>query len=279
MRTILEYCIQYNQRIIDYNQDQFKWDKYRVAPIIDIIDFGRCISQIPNQISRSEILDAFRNRDYYKGFIMSMLWGGIGLRPKIRNDKTTTSAYKAFTIPADEVNRRLNIINEKIQNDDIQNAYRLLKTELKFKGIDVSFFTKLLSFLSEANTPIRNLLIYDKWTKLIHVHLLLDNGSDPCRYYSRNNLLNLYSRNKKNNKPLTELIYPKKSEEIYTYLNYIDSMVDLSNSIMQNSGIRITPFQLETFLFGKELKSNNLNFDNPRYWIQQNFANRYLPHI
>lgn len=201
MQTILDYCLEHISNIIVFDQKKFSWKKYEQAPLTDINHYQSCIADIPPSIGREDILNAFNNGNYYKGFVMAMLWGNIGLQPlrKNKGDKTTTSAYRAFSISEEEVSNRLTKINKKIANGDIKDAYGLLEKDLKFDGIDVSFFTKILAFLSEVNSPSRDLLIYDKWTKLIHVHLLLDNGKNPLQFYSKNSVRKLYDKIKQGN--------------------------------------------------------------------------------
>jgi len=279
MTTIYDYCAANIAAIKIHNQNAFSWQKYNQAPLTDISHYKSCIAGIPPLIGRDDILNAFRSAKYYKGFVMAMLWGNIGLQP-LRDrggDKTTTSAYRAFSISEAEVNNRIVKIKERIDNGDLSGAYGLLEKDLKFDGIDVSFFTKILAFLSEGNSPSRDLLIYDKWTKLIHVHLLLDNGKDPQQFYSLNSIRKLYGKNNKG-KLQTHLIYPLKGLEAAAYLSYVAEMKILANSINNELHSTITPFQLEGFLFGDSLKSNK-EPSNPRYWVQQNFANHYLPDL
>lgn len=279
MKTIYDYCAANLSTLKLHNQNEFSWQKYNQAPLTDINHYQSCIADIPPSIGRDDILNAFRNGNYYKGFVMAMLWGNIGLQPLQKNqgDKTTTSAYRAFSISEEEVNNRLTKINENITNGDIRDAYGLLEKDLKFDGIDVSFFTKILAFLSEVNSPSRDLLIYDKWTKLIHVHLLLDNGKDPLQFYSKNSIRKLYDKNKKG-KFNTNLIHPVKGLEADAYLNYVNEMKSLAASINNEFNSTIKPFQLEGYLFGDRLTlKTNKQITNPRYWIQQNFAKLYLP--
>jgi hypothetical protein len=276
MTTILEYSINNIDNITSYSQDSFSWEKYSTSPLIDIHDFQSCIAEIPIVIGRENILNTYREKKFYKAFVMTMLWGNIGTQPnrKSKGDKRTTSAFKAFSTSKETVDFRIKLIQEKIDNGDIKTAYRYLKNDYKFPGIDISFFTKILSFLSEVSLNNQNLLIYDKWTKLIHIHILLDNNIDPLKFYTKRSISNLYKKGT-NDKYRTELIQAKTGQDLNAYLNYINVMKDLTQAISLETNKTITPFQLESYLFGKSLKSNR-NLSNPRYWIQQNFACEYL---
>ena len=184
MDTILKYCINNADAMINFSQKPFSWNRYKKQHFLEIQDFAACIKFIKNEISRNDIISAYKAKDFYKGYILAMMWGGIGTQPSIKGNKKTSSAYRAFSIPRVEVERRLNILFDCLKENNIEKAYLLLEEDLKFDGIDVSFFTKILSFLSESLPVSKNLLIYDKWTKLIHVHLLFDNNEKPQTYFS-----------------------------------------------------------------------------------------------
>lgn len=279
MNTVFDYCVNNLVDLINYDQKKFGWKKYKTSPIIEIMDYQNCINTIPKEIGREDILIEFKNGNFYKGYIMAMIWGNIGLQPSRNSkaDKTTTSAYKAFSISPVEVENRLLEIKKNIEKNDIVTAYQLLKGKLKFDGIDVSFFTKFLSFISESLIESKDLLIYDKWTKLIHVNLLFDNNINPQIYYSENSINKLFQKNK-NGQYKTNLISPKTEKEIDAYLSYNKLMLELSNQINDSKGVSITPFHLEGFLFGQALKGKSNKVEsNPRYWVQQNFAKNYLP--
>jgi hypothetical protein len=96
-------------------------------------------------------------------------------------------------------------------------------------------------------------------------------------YYKFIEIDNLYSISKTGRKPSTKLIYAKSNQSLMAYVNYCDIMANLARQISEHSGCSITSFQLEGFLFGKNLKSKkNKDDSNPRYWIQKNFAEKYL---
>jgi hypothetical protein len=212
---------------------------------------------------------------------MAMMWGGIGLRPerKSKGNKQKTSAYKAFSTNPEIVNRRIGEIHKNIANDEFQVAYKLLAGEKKFDGIDVSFFTKLLSFISETFNPSKNLLIYDKWTKLLHVHLIMDENLDPLSYFSKTELNKLWKIDDRGIYNTHLINTSKKGNRSYeAYSNYNLLMLRLSNQIFENQGLRIEPFKLESYLFG-ESKKHNKSANNPRVWIQHNYAEKYAPII
>jgi predicted nucleic acid-binding protein len=279
--TILEYCIENLSAIERYQQKDFTWSTYDENPLNEIPQFRELLDHIPESINRERIIQDFRDGKFYRGFVMAMMWGGIGLRPQkgSKGNKQTTSAYKAFSTIPEIVDSRLRLVRDKIANEEFHSAYNLLAGEMKFDGIDVSFFTKLLSFISETFNPSKNLLIYDKWTKLLHVHLIMDENLNPLSYFSKTELNKLWKKDDKGIYNTHLINSSKKGNWSYeAYSNYNLLMLMLSNQIFENQGLRIEPFKLESYLFG-ESKKDNKSANNPRVWIQQNYSKQYAPLI
>lgn len=277
MKSILEYCIESQNELTNYNQQSFGWEKYNQDPFIKIADYKQITNEIPKEISRSNIIDAFKNGEYYKGYVMALLWGGIGAQPRkgSNRDIKTSNAYIALSFDKDKINNGLFKIKSAIEKGNSESAYNQFENEFKIPGIGPSYFTKLLSFISES-LDNNNLLIYDKWTKLIHIHLILDNNDDRSanKFYGKR--LNDLLTKDKQGKYKTNLIFPLKGQSWNAYYDYCNRMKILSNKL----GSDMSPFQLESYLFGKMLKVKaNNSPSNPRYWIQKNFVNEYLSKI
>jgi hypothetical protein len=212
-----------------------------------------------------------------------MLWGQVGSKPGSNNSKKTEIAQKIFNHESQKINSLFQITMTGNVSQIIE-LYNSLERQgsLKIPEVDVSYFTKLLSFASEASNQDFKLLIYDKWTKLIHVHLLfdLDEQEKLHSFFSNHSLLNLYSKSEKNNTPSTKLIYPRAGKSFEVYWDYCQRMSDLASLISKEKNKTISAFQLESFLFGHDLKGKKKKvISNPRYWIQQNFSQKYLGKI
>lgn len=275
--TILEYCIHNLDAIVGYQQGDFTWVKYNQNPLNEIPSFNQILNQIPEAINREHIIQEFGNGNFYKGFIMAMMWGQIGNRPREEGAKKTTDAYKAFSSSPEAVDSRLRVIRDKIANEEFEEAYNLLAGQLKFDGIDVSFFTKLLSFISETFNPPKNLLIYDSRTKLIHIHLMLDNELDPTQFYRQADLRRICQA-KANGSYETKMIYTYPGMGSNSYMSYNNLICQLSDDILRMRNVAISPFDLEGYLFGWKLHGKqNIVPANPRFWIQSNFVEFYLP--
>jgi hypothetical protein len=280
--TIFDYCVENIDRLETFNQPPFSSDNYRKNPFFEIEQFNNCIYEIPTAISRENIIEAFSNNKYYKGFIMSMMWGGISKMPSKNQAGNIRSshAFKAFSTDKSIIEDVLSIVKDRVKTGNIETAYYLLQNDYKIPGVDVSFFTKILSFISESIDSTHNLLIYDKWTKLIHVTLLYDfkQSENAIGFFGADRLSKLYSLYE--GKYYTNLIYPLDNNQFEAFSDYCEKMKLLAKNISEATGIEISPFVLESFLFGKQLRGKvNRNDINPRYWIQQHFADDYLPRL
>ena len=211
---------------------------------------------------------------------MCMLWGGIGKRPMSNKSKMTEIAKKAFTDCCNN-DKSEKIFMGALHNskDCVRELYLSLETsgEKKIPEVDVSYFTKIIAFGSEASSNKFKFLIYDKWTKLIHVHIMYDISEDPENFYTKNSINKLYCVKKCGKPKVTDLINPKSKLGWYAYENYCQAMAKLAEELSQEVKDNIGASKLESFLFGHELTGKaNKTEANPRYWIQQNFANKYL---
>lgn len=286
MQTILDYCIYNKDQLINYNQQKFRWkSQYNEEILKSILAFRDIYEDIPELIGRDDIVKSIKEEKYYLAFAEILLWGQIGSRPGSNVSKKTEIAHKALSYSKSKIET---IFKTIIQSgmDALDPLYTSLERggENKIDEVDVSYFTKILSFASEASECEFKLLIYDKWTRLIHVHLMLDaeRGESARLYYSNNSLKNLFSISPGARRPSTKLIHARTNKGLDVYKDYCKEMDCIANSLSNklNLATPISAFHLESFLFGKELRtSSNRNDSNPRFWVQNNFSTRYLPYL
>jgi hypothetical protein len=212
------------------------------------------------------------DENYYLGFVMAMMWGGILMQPKKghKGVKTTSNAYQAFNMHHNTIAHYLSQVKHLIDIGQSKVAYNGLLPGGKFKinGVNESFFTKILCFLSQSLDEPRNLLIYDKWTRLVHLHLMLDNHHDPNEFYTDNEIQDIAN---------AKVVYANNNQRYPAYHHYCHSMNQLADALSDEDH-PISPFKLEAFLFGRSLKPGvNKNKHNPRYWYKKNFQDNYLP--
>jgi hypothetical protein len=281
MNTIFDYCIENLEILKNYKQSSFTWrDQYNLNEFLRIPQFSNIESNIPDLIDREHIAKSIRDGKYYQAYAEILFWGLIGSRPGSNKSKKTEIAFKALDHPISRIEHIFKVVKTG-EHENIKNLYKSLERNgtNKILEVDVSYFTKILSFASEAFDNASKLLIYDKWTRLIHVHVLMDLNkiTELECFYSNKSISDLYSISKTGRKPSTKLIYAKSNQSLMAYVNYCDIMANLARQISEHSDCSITSFQLEGFLFGKNLKSKkNKDDSNPRYWIQKNFAEKYL---
>jgi hypothetical protein len=220
-----------------------------------------------------------------------MLWGGFGLRPSFSKLSRSLSASELFECdPA-----RINYIFETCIYGDLEEVMLLYESleyggQRKIKDLDVSYFTKLIAFASECAAEKFKFLIYDKWTKLVHVHLMLDAALDPLEFFSERSLRKLCALpnarggNTKLSDPgssfVTSLIYPRRGKSWDAYQDYCERMNCLSRLLSERCSFYVPPSKVEAFVFGWDLRGKKgKSFENPRYWVQQNFAKVYASFI
>ena len=280
-QTLLDYCCNHINEIADYTQKSYSWEyTYNLEILCQSAKFNKIRDSLPKQISREQIISVLDQKKFYTAYILIMLWGGIGQRPSTNKDKRSEIAKSAFNHSKDIIESIfINVINALNSDnlDAIKTEYNSLEPggDKKIPEVDVSFFTKILSFASQvADKRKIDLLIYDKWTKLVHIHYMLDNNFNPAELYTPKMIGNLILEYEKG-KYSTNLIQSRTGKGWDSYLHYCESMKTLANQVTNNTNVNITPFQLEGFLFGRELRGKQgKNEDNPRYWIQQNYCKK-----
>ena len=73
MPTILQYCTENIEALRAYNQANMQWGQYNKAPFKQIPQFAAVLRHIPPAISRGNIIQTFKDEEYYKGFVMILL--------------------------------------------------------------------------------------------------------------------------------------------------------------------------------------------------------------
>jgi hypothetical protein len=284
MKTIKEYCIKNINELINYKQRPFGWQSnYDVKALLSIADFQAVHAKIPKEIDRVHIIEAIRNQKYYQAYAEILFWGLIGMRPSSNKSKRTEIAKTALSHPEAKIINIFKTIEEG-DAEGIRKLYLSLEQKggAKIPEVGVSYFTKLLAFGSEAFENDCKLLIYDKWTKLIHVHLLLEQGENKVLHslYTPTELSKLWYKKAEAKSCSTYIIYPPKDKGYDAYIDYCRRMNALADEISDKTAKAFKVYQLESFLFGHQLgsKENEVSA-NTRYWIQQNYSKEYAPLI
>lgn len=208
-------------------------------------------------LSRSDIFDFFQRGDIYKGYIASMLWGGLGA------DKTRwNNLKKALSTEKEGIEKRLKRILNLLANDKFEDAFKSMYDENKIEGIRVSYFTKLLYFLYPHREKSLVPLIYDKWGWHIHAALLFEDGKTDkiLEYFTVTTTIKITKTGLSSDK-LDVSLKNKKVTASSAYLDYITRISCLCQSFSHNNNP--SPGQMEEFLFGRSRKQDKSE-TNPR---------------
>ena len=264
--TYLSFIERQRDVINTFEQIGFEWRASYDSSFLDRVsqvnnDFSVATSSLPNVLNRTSVRNIFQlERDLYKGFVACMLWGGINAKRCAKghsNDKTTTDAYRAFTIPKKEIMSKLKSVKSFLDNNQINEAFLSMENnrENHIPGIGVSFFTKLLFFLAPVQTDIHP-LIFDKWSSYIHCALLIDSSDREVKDYYK-------GVNK-------EGILIKAKADITLYKDYLKIMKETAKNIGLNDVSR-----LEAFLFGCALNIRGHREEKERRHFLKNYILDY----
>ncbi len=259
METIYQFCSQKSEVIRGFDQLGFKWKKRYLIEVFEGIEGVKELRNLPDEVKRSDVIEFFKNKNYYHGFLSALIWGGISTRPSKghKGDKLTSNAYKVLSLPKGVILDIMEKVAHEINNKEYSKAYKLLALDNKIPGLNVSFFTKILFFISESSDSSSRLteenmrlLIYDKWTKLIHLLLLLESNETERieKYFGENYLKRFFP--KTINAKETNLVYCKSRFECESYLDYCARLNKLAWELTENVNLKVDPGQLESFLFG-----------------------------
>jgi hypothetical protein len=257
--TFLNYITSKINEIKKYKQHGFSWKKYRENKFLrNISEFDKVIKDksIPLLIDRSFIIDLYKNKRYYEAFVLSMVWGGINMtRPSEKGDLSSTNFHKALEIGRVKIETALRKSENYLLDGNIIGAYEIFKNENKIPGVGSSYFTKILFFQGLALKIETKPLIYDKWTKFIHIALMIaeNDHKSLLNYYTpkslETNIINSLS-----------LIPVRSNKEESAYIDYVKRM----NRVAKERDINVN--SLEGYLFGNPLKGakNKIRDNNPR---------------
>ncbi len=183
--SFTKFIINHITDIINYVQPAIHWREGRFANPVGKAestngDFAEVVRSLPAELSREDVVGFFRE-DLYKGFVATIMWGGIS---RFRAEGIARNNDRNTTMPKLE---RLVEMHRDAETDieRIENAIASLRRggENYLYGIGPSYFTKLLYFLSYDMDLNTRPLIYDENMKPVHFVLMPDIGQNPFYYY------------------------------------------------------------------------------------------------
>ena len=183
--SFLNFIKNHINNINNYTQPSIHWREGRFANPVGKAeatdgDFAEVVRNLPAELSREDVVRFFRE-DLYKGFVATIMWGGIS---RFQAEGIARNNDRNTTMP--KLERLIALLrNSETDIERIENAIASLKRggENYFYGIGPSYFTKLLYFLAyDMDLNIRP-LIYDENMKPVHFALMPEAGRNPFFYY------------------------------------------------------------------------------------------------
>ena len=183
--SFLNYIQNNIAAINNYTQPSIHWREGRFAVPVEKAestngDFADVIQDLPAELSREDVVRFFRE-DLYKGFVATILWGGIS---RFRAEEIARNNDRSTTMPKLERLVRL-LRDSETDIKRIEDTIASLKRggENYFYGIGPSYFTKLLYFLAYDMDLNTRPLIYDENMKPVHFALMPEAEKNPFFYY------------------------------------------------------------------------------------------------
>lgn len=184
--SFLNFIKNHIDDINNYVQPSIHWREGRFAkPVAKAEstngDFAKVVKSLPVELSREDVVGFFRE-DLYKGFVATIMWGGIS---RFQAEEIALRNDRASTMP--KLERLVAMLrNSETDIERIESAIASLKRggENYFYGIGPSYFTKLLYFLAYDMDLHTRPLIYDENMKPVHFALMPEAGRNPFFHYA-----------------------------------------------------------------------------------------------
>ena len=242
--SFLNFIKNHINDINNFTQPSIHWRVGRFANPVGKVeatngDFAEVVRNLPVDLLREEVVRFFRE-DLYKGFVATIMWGGIS---RFQAEEIARVNDRATTMP--KLERLVALLrNAETDIERIEGAVASLKRggENYFYGIGPSYFTKVLYFLAYDMDLGTRPLIYDENMKPVHFALMPEVGRNPFFYY-------LPVGNKVN--------YAESTSFEDVYYDYCELMCETAREV----GVDVK--NLEAWVFGRPANIN-IQQPNPR---------------
>ena len=183
--SFLNFIKNHINNINNYTQPAIHWREGRFANPVGKAeatngDFAEVVRNLPTELSREDVIGFFRE-DLYKGFVATIMWGGIS---RFQAEGIARNNDRNSAIP--KLERLVALLRDSETDiERIEDAIASLKRggENYFYGIGPSYFSKLLYFLAYDMDLNTRPLIYDENMKPVHFALMPEAGKNPFFYY------------------------------------------------------------------------------------------------
>ena len=216
--------------INNFTQPAIQWRAGRFAAPVSKAegvggDFADVMATLPNALTRNDVVACYRE-DLYKGFVATILWGGIS---RYQAEEISRRNDRQSSLPKlERIRQMLRDSKEDVSVIDDAVASMRRGKENSFYGIGPSF-TKLLYFLSFDLDLDTRPLIYDENLKPVHFALMPERNQNPFHFYV----------------PVGERIHFAEFTSFKdVYVPYCMALCEIANEL----GVDVT--NLESWLFG-----------------------------
>lgn len=183
--SFLDFIENHVDDINNYVQPSIHWREGRFANPVRKAestngDFAEVVRNLPSELSREDVVRFF-HEDLYKGFVATIMWGGIS---RFQAEEIARRNDRETTLP--KLERLVALLRDsETDAERIEGTIASLMRggENYFYGIGPSYFTKLLYFLAYDLDLDTRPLIYDENMKPVHFALMPEAGRNPFFYY------------------------------------------------------------------------------------------------
>ena len=157
-----------------FNRSHDLWERpmYQGNPVFVVLKekHGKDNSKVT---TRSQIIELFKEGEFYDGYLCALVWGNIGTYQNGRQNFNN-----AFSISKEDCVKKISDIKLKIAKNDIPGAFNSMCRGRNncIPGLGVSFFTKILYFVGATLENSTKPLIFDSMSLKILNRIYKDAG-------------------------------------------------------------------------------------------------------
>lgn len=209
-------------------------------------DFENALPSIPDPIDRQGVIDCYE-MGLYEGFIATLLWGGKQLEHFGGMQHIINNNSKATIVD------HITNVKDLLEQNNVVEAYNSMLPQQPnyISGVNTSYFTKILYFLSHDMNLEYHPLILDNVMQWVRCAFMIESGDNYHNYYHIEN---------------NELQTQRNNYNGTVYVEYLSKMQTKAGMI------GVAPDKLEAFLFSS---CPTLTGEVPRQYVRDYVINNF----